>query len=140
MRIIKHLINNNINENNNIYELYWIKRNNTNKFINFDYSLPENYNGILLTQIPYDKEFINYSIKSNIGDYITIGRSIINRNTNTEPLKINDIETIGYLEKEILTEECFVINSLKDKNIKNIYIRGIIYDKVVQIYFKELKF
>ena len=54
---------NNINENNIVYELYWIKRNNTNKFINFDYSLPEKYNGILLKPIPYENGFINCFIK-----------------------------------------------------------------------------
>ena len=46
-------------------------------------------------------------------------KNIIIGNTSYPPLKINDIETIGYLDKEILTEECFEINSLKGKNIKN---------------------
>jgi len=133
----KNNINNNINENKNIYELYWIKRNNNKKFINFNNNLPEDYNGILLKSITNENAYINFSVRSNIGDYITIGRSIIDGNTKKEPLKINDIETLGYLEKEILTEECFLINSLKDKNIRNIYIRGIIYDKIAQIYYKE---
>ena len=133
----KNNINNNINENKNIYELYWIKRNNNKKFINFNNNLPEDYNGILLKSITNENAYINFSVRSNVGDYITIGRSIIDGNTKKEPLKINDIETLGYLEKEILTEECFLINSLKDKNIRNIYIRGIIYDKIAQIYYKE---
>ena len=129
-------INNMINENNNIYELYWIKRMNNNKFINFNYSLPKEYNGILLKNIT--NENIDFNISTYIGDFVTAGRSIIIGNNSYESLKINDIETIGYLDKEILTEECFVIENLEEQPINNLYIRGIIYDKIAQIYYKEL--
>ena len=129
-------INNMINENNNIYELYWIKKMNNNKFIIYNYSLPEDYNGILLKNIT--NENIGFNISSYYGDFVTVGRSIIIGNTRKESLKINDIETIGYLDKEILTEECFVIKNLEIQLINNLYIRGIIYDKIAQIYYKEL--
>ena len=132
------LNNNTFNENNKIYELFWIKRMNNNKFINYNYNLPENYNGILLKKMENEKDFTQFSISMNKGDYVTIGKSIIVGSTNKEPLKINDIETIGYLEKDILMEECFEISSLKGKNIDYLYIKGIIYDKIAQIYYKEL--
>ena len=135
----KNIIDNNIKENKNIYELYWIKRINNNKFINFNYSLPKEYSGILLKNITNENiDYIDFNIISNEEDFIIVGRNIIVGNTSYPPLKINDIESIGYLDKEILTEECFEIKNLELQTINNLYIRGIIYDKIAQIYFKEL--
>ena len=120
------------------YELYWIKRMKNNKYINFNNILPEKYNGILFENIKNENEIINFTINSYVNDYITIGRSIIIGNTNIEPLRINDIETIGYLEtKSKFNEECFKIEKIEGK--RNVYIKGIFYDKLVGISYKELE-
>lgn len=100
----KNIIN---NKNNKIYELYWIKRMYSTQYMIYNYNLPEDYNGILLKNIQNVEEFINFSIDLEIEDFITVGRSIIEEITNKEPLKANDLETIGYLDKDILKEQCF---------------------------------
>ena len=127
-----------INDFINAYELIWIKRMNNNKYINFNNILPEKYNGILFENTKYENEILNFTINSYIGDYITIGRTIIIGNTNYEPLRINDMETIGYLEKKSnFNEECFKIEKIEGES--NVYIKGIFYDKFVGISYKELE-
>ena len=86
------------------------------------------------------------TVKGAEGDYLTISTHIVNTTVIYEGLANEDIlvpngpEVTGYLEKEILNEECFPIDfSKKYKDIEAIYLTGKIHTKYAWFYLEDEK-
>ena len=86
------------------------------------------------------------TVKGAEGDYLTISTHIVNTTVIYEGLASEDIlvpngpEVTGYLEKEILNEECFPIDFSKNyKDLEAIYLTGKIHTKYAWFYLEDEK-
>ena len=126
---------------NNYYFIIWIKG-----------SLPSKANFISNINILAERNFANnghifivknidnykLNIHAEKEDYISIGSNVVDGGKSKE-LKVNDLETFGYLKKGIIEEMCFPIEKsgiLKEAN-DMVYITGLLYTKIAKIYFKD---
>ena len=127
--------------NNNIYELFWIKRLYNNKFIPYDNNqVPADYNAIYLTnEISQFNRYVEFDILSTEKDEIKVGNSLIINGVNNKALKVNDIEIIGHLKKGIFEKECFnfELNNYYSSG-EQFCLQGYIYDKFAKTYFKNI--
>ena len=125
------------------YEIFWVKRNFKNSFIT-DFgsnefpkilNIASDYNAVYLID-NFDKEnkIIDFNITSNEENLISVGSKFITGGENYITLYVNDIETIGHLQKNFDTE-CFELKI--NQNEDNLYIYGYIYDKFGKTYFKN---
>ena len=135
---IRDLIEN--NKNNNVYELFWIKRLYNNKFFPYNNAqIKEDYNVIYLTQdISNEKRYADFDILSYEKDEIRVGSSLIINGINNKPLGVNDIETIGHLNSASLKKECFTfkINNYYSTG-ETFILQGYIYDKFAKTFFVD---
>ena len=126
--------------NNNPLQLFWVKRMNNDQFIHYyDNRIPADYNAIyLFNNITELTRCIDFNISSYEGDYVRTGSSLIFNKVSYTPINVNDLETMGYLEKGILDEECFFLNNYYSSDSSSLfYLYGIIYNKFAKIYFKN---
>ena len=77
-------------------------------------------------------------VEAEKGDYINIGSIHINGEISKKQLRINDLEIIGSVSKD-LREMCFPIQKRKEIKDENdiIYINGLVFTKKAQTYYKE---
>ena len=129
----------NILKDDNPLQLFWVKRLNNYQFIHYyDNRIPADYNAIyLFNNMTELTRCIDFNISSYEGDYVTTGSSLIFNKVSYIPINVNDLETMGYLEKDILDEECFYFNNYYPSDSSSLfYLYGIIYNKFAKIYFK----
>lgn len=77
--------------------------------------------------------------KTEIGDLITVGSNLIQEAKSTTPIKVNEPEKVGYINKKFNTGVCFDIDSNDyDFNEQDIvYLIAIFNEKVAEVYYKE---
>ena len=130
------------------YEIFWIKRLYNNEFINYqDKSIiHEDYNAIyFLKNISKANRYIDFNVSSKEGEFIQVGSSLLSYQYSIDsdfycdikPLNINDIESIGHLQKPNLNEVCYNLK-LNDyyKSTGFFYIYGLVQEKFIKTYFK----
>ena len=131
------------NSQQNYYEIFWVKRNFNNKFIT-DFGLNDfpktlnitsDYNAVYLID-NFDKEnkIIDFNISSKEENMIFVGSKFIYGDENYSFINVNDIETIGHLQKNFKTE-CFKLNLIRDSDFYFIY--GYIYEKFGKTYLMK---
>jgi len=125
----------------NSFIIIWIKGSLPSK-INFDSNiniLSKRYfsnNGNIFIIKNIDNYKLNVLAEKE--DYISIGSNVVEEGKSKE-LKINDLETFGYLKKGVIEEMCFPIEKsgiIKEVN-DMVYITGLIYTKIAKIYYKD---
>ena len=125
----------------NSFIIIWVKGSlpsEINFISNFNILAKRNFsnNGNIFIVPNIDKYKLN--LLAEKGDYISIGSNVIEEGKSKE-LKINDLETFGYLKKGIIEEMCFPIEKtgiIKEAN-DIVYITGLLYTKIAKIYFKD---
>ena len=86
--------------------------------------------------------YYRFNIKSEIGDYITIGSTKVNGNV-ASPLKVNDNKVMAALRKNSrisdINEICFPLEKMSDIKDKNeiVYINGIVFSKKAKTYYRN---
>ena len=97
----------------NHYELYWIKRMFNNDFLKYYYynetnNIHEDYNAVFfLKNNSRQYRLIDFNVSSKEGDIIKVGSSLIVNNYEYKSLNVNDVEVVGHLNKNNLTELCY---------------------------------
>ena len=91
----------------------------------------------------------NYSyiliVQGNVGDYISIGSKVTLKKPeksgkSVSPLKKNDKQITGILNKDILNKECYLLEFGQNQNDNDIYyITGIFYNKIGEIVYADEK-
>ena len=76
------------------------------------------------------------NVEAEEGDYISIGEKIIlDGKSEKNVLKPNGNLFSGFLKKNILEKECYLIDN--DDNSSDSYIVGIFYNQMAEISFKD---
>ena len=91
----------------------------------------------------------NYSyiliVRGNVGDYITVGSKVTLKKPeksgkSISPLKINDKQITGILNKDILNKECYLLDFGQNQKENAIYyITGTFYNKIGEIVYADEK-
>ena len=131
------------------YEIFWIKRLYNNEFINYydNSKIHEDFNAVLLLKnITKAKRYIDFNVSSKEGEFIQVGSSLISYYNgyynkyyyDIKPLNINDIQSIGRLQKPNISEVCYKLNSNYYYQSTNLfYIYGVVQEKFAKTYFRD---
>ena len=128
----------------NHYELYWIKRMFNNDFLKYYYynetnNIHEDYNAVFfLKNNSRQYRLLDFDVSSKEGDIIKVGSSLIVNNYEYKLLNVNDVEAVGHLNKNNLTELCYkfkVHNYYYSSSLFNLYVH--VNEKLAKAYFRN---
>ena len=124
----------------NVTHNIWVKGEHAQVSVDSNYKakeVPFKYGKIY--KIKYESfDSYKFTIKSENGDYITIGSIEINNNV-APSLKVNDNEVMAVLSKNGENEICFPKAKLEviKESSEIVYINGIVFSKKLKTYYKE---
>ena len=95
--------------------------------------------GVAITEQLIITDYLLLKIESEEGDFITFGGKAVSPNEKSKKfdLKPNTYEIIGYLKKDLLENECYLMSNNYDTIS---YISITLFEKIVEISFKDENF
>ena len=94
----------------------------------------------IIGHISTNSAYFDLTVEAEQGNYITVGSKItIDGKSDVNVLKANGHEVNGYLERDVLEKECYLIHDPTDSRIKNSFIVAIFNTSAV-ISYKDVNF